>query len=55
MSESESAMILVEHNIKRAYEISDRLLKVNDGRLVDYILDDSEINPVTTDEGKVVE
>ena len=55
MSESQSAMILVEHNIKRAYEISDRLLKVNDGRLVDYILDDSEINPVTTDEGEVVE
>ena len=55
MSESESAMILVEHNIKRAYEISDRLLKVDDGQLVEYILGDSEINPITTDEGEVVE
>jgi len=36
MSESESAMIIVEHNIKRAAEISDKLLQVSHGKLQDY-------------------
>lgn len=36
MVKSESAMIIVEHNIKRASEISDRLLQINDGKLTDY-------------------
>ena len=36
MSDSESALILVEHNIRRASELSDRLLQVKDGKLVDY-------------------
>jgi len=36
MLKSESAMIIVEHNIKRASEISDRLLQIKDGKLTDY-------------------
>ena len=36
MKESESAMIIVEHNIKRATEISDKLLQVSQGKLVEY-------------------
>ena len=36
MSDSESAMIIVEHNIRRASEMSSRLLQVKDGKLVDY-------------------
>lgn len=36
MSDSDSALILVEHNIRRASELSDRLLQVKDGKLVDY-------------------
>ena len=36
MSASESAMIIVEHNIQRAIEISDRLLQVEDGKLVEF-------------------
>tara|TARA_B100000212_G_scaffold136768_3_gene103024 strand:- start:2393 stop:3106 length:714 start_codon:yes stop_codon:yes gene_type:complete len=36
MVKSESAMIIVEHNIKRASEISDRLLQIKDGKLTDY-------------------
>ena len=36
MSDSESALILVEHNIRRASELSNRLLQVKDGKLVDY-------------------
>ena len=43
MVESESAMIIVEHNIQRASEISDRLLKVEDGKLVDF-----KLNEITT-------
>ena len=40
MKESESAMIIVEHNIQRAAEISDKLLQMNlDGKLVDYELE----------------
>lgn len=40
MKESESAMIIVEHNIRRAAEISDKLLQMNlDGKLVDYELE----------------
>ena len=55
MSESESAMILVEHNVKRASEISDRLVQVKDGKLVEYKLDDSETHPITTNEDEVVQ
>ena len=55
MSESESAMILVEHNIKRASEISDRLFQVKDGKLVEYKLDDSETHPIATNEDEVVQ
>ena len=36
MRESESAMFIVEHNIQRATEISDRLLQVSQGKLVEY-------------------
>ena len=36
MKESESAMIIVEHNIRRAAEISDKLLQVSQGKLVEY-------------------
>ena len=36
MKESESAMFIVEHNIQRATEISDRLLQVSQGKLVEY-------------------
>ncbi len=40
MTQSESAMIIVEHNIQRAAEISDKLLQMNlDGKLVDYELE----------------
>jgi len=55
MSESESAMILVEHNIKRASELSDRLFQVKDGKLVEYKLDDSETHPITANEDEVVQ
>ena len=38
MKESESAMIIVEHNIRRAAEISDKLLQMNlDGKLVKFV------------------
>ena len=37
--ESESAMFIVEHNIKRATEISDKLLQVSQGKLVEYELE----------------
>ena len=40
MNASESAMIIVEHNIKRASQISDRLLQIKDGKLEDYNLED---------------
>ena len=36
MKESEYAIIIVEHNIKRATEISDKLLQVSQGKLVEY-------------------
>ena len=39
MRESESAMFIVEHNIKRATEISDKLLQVSQGKLVEYELE----------------
>ena len=39
MRVSESAMIIVEHNIQRAAEISDKLLRVDQGKLVDYELE----------------
>ena len=55
MSESESAMILVEHNLKRASEISDRLFQVIDGKLVEYKLDDSETHPIATNEDEVAQ
>ncbi len=55
MSESESAMILVEHNLKRASEISDRLFQVKDGKLVEYKLDDSETHPIATNEDEVAQ
>ena len=55
MSESESAMILVEHNVKRASEISDRLFQVKDGKLVEYKLDDSETHPIATNEDEVAQ
>ena len=40
MNASESAMIIVEHNIKRASQISNRLLQIKDGKLEDYNLED---------------
>jgi ABC-type phosphate/phosphonate transport system ATPase subunit len=55
MSESESAMILVEHNLKRAYEISDRLFQVKDGKLLEYEIDDSETHPIATKEDEVAQ
>ena len=55
MSESKSAMILVEHNIKRASELSDRLFQVKDGKLVEYKLDDSETHSITATEDEVVQ
>ena len=55
MSESESAMILVEHNLKRAYEISDRLFQVKDGKLLEYEIDDSETHPIATNEDEVAQ
>ena len=55
MSESKSAMILVEHNIKRASELSDRLFQVKDGKLVEYKLDDSETHPIATNEDEVAQ
>ena len=55
MSESDSAMILVEHNLKRAYEISDRLFQVKDGKLLEYEIDDSETHPIATNEDEVAQ
>ena len=54
MIESKSAMILVEHNIKRAFEMSDRLFQVKDGKLVDYMVGDSESHPITIKGDEVV-
>tara|TARA_B100000686_G_C16790326_1_gene978247 strand:- start:1214 stop:1885 length:672 start_codon:yes stop_codon:yes gene_type:complete len=39
--ESDAAMILVEHDVSRAREISDRLLVIDDGRLNPFITDTS--------------
>ena len=41
VSASGAAMILVEHDISRAKEISDRLLIIDDGRLNPFITDTS--------------
>ena len=38
---NEAAMILVEHDVSRAREISDRLLVIDDGRLNPFITDTS--------------
>ena len=38
---SGAAMVLVEHDISRAREISDRLLVIDDGRLNPFITDTS--------------
>ena len=38
---NDSAMILVEHDLSRAREISDRLLVIDDGRLNPFIKDTS--------------
>ena len=54
MIESKAAMILVEHNIKRAFEMSDRLFQVKDGKLVDYMVGDSEPHPITVKGDEVV-
>ena len=54
MEESESAMIIVEHNIQRASEISDRLLKVDDGRLVDFKLNETTTGLETGSEDEVI-
>lgn len=43
MDKSKSAMIIVEHNIRRASEISDRLLQIKDGKLEDYNLEDLKV------------
>ena len=53
MEESKSAMIIVEHNIQRASEISDRLLKVEDGRLVDFNLNETTSGLKTGSEDEV--
>lgn len=36
MEDGKSAMVIVEHNIQRAIEISTHLLQIKDGKLVDY-------------------
>ena len=41
VSSSGAAMVLVEHDISRAREISDRLLVIDDGRLNPFITDTS--------------
>ena len=41
VSTSGAAMVLVEHDISRAREISDRLLVIDDGRLNPFITDTS--------------
>ena len=41
VSSNEAAMILVEHDVSRAREISDRLLVIDDGRLNPFIRDTS--------------
>ena len=36
MEDGKSALVIVEHNIQRAIEISTHLLQIKDGKLVDY-------------------
>ncbi len=55
MIESKAAMILVEHNIKRAFEMSDRLFQVKDGKLVDYMVGDTKPHAITIKGDEVVE
>ena len=43
IAESGAAMLIVEHNIKRASSISDRMFKVKNGKLIPFKLDDSEL------------
>ena len=43
MANNSSAMIIVEHNIKRAAEISDRMLQIKDGKLVPASLQDFDL------------
>jgi ABC-type multidrug transport system ATPase subunit len=40
--ESKSAMIVVEHNVQRAVEISDEVLQISDGKLRPYVNSDSD-------------
>lgn len=54
MSKSQSAMIIVEHNIARASEISTRLLKVKDGKLVNYDLQNHDLGDSITRGDEVV-
>ena len=54
MVESESAMIIVEHNIQRASEISDRLLKVEEGKLVDFKMNETTIGLEADSDDEVV-
>jgi energy-coupling factor transporter ATP-binding protein EcfA2 len=54
MSKSQSAMIIVEHNIARASEISTRLLKVKDGKLVNYDLQNHDLSDSITRGDEVV-
>tara|TARA_B100000941_G_scaffold39616_1_gene23735 strand:- start:3694 stop:4380 length:687 start_codon:yes stop_codon:yes gene_type:complete len=43
MANNSSAMIIVEHNIKRAAEISDRMLQIKDRKLVPASLQDFDL------------
>lgn len=43
MANNSSAMIIVEHNIKRAAEISDRMLQIKDKKLVPASLQDFDL------------
>ena len=43
MANNSSAMIIVEHNIKRAAEISDRMLQIKDRKLVPATLQDFDL------------
>ncbi len=43
MANNSSAMIIVEHNIKRAAEISDRMLQIKNGKLVPATLQDFDL------------
>lgn len=40
--ESKSAMIVVEHNVQRAVEISDEVLQISNGKLRPYVNSDSD-------------